>query len=189
MTRQLTLIALIAISLSSPIRAAEKRVVFQERMIVSPDQIEDLWDRSTAVVRVKISSLAVRGLPNVTAVPDVYTEYRADVIQTYRGEPARSIRFLHRAGQLDVGNVVVAVPHSAQLTVGSEYVVFLRFIDHYGAFVLTADREGAFRVERSAIVPEGRTWLAIQHRAMPIERFEGELRAFAKSRPQLEVNP
>lgn len=165
-----------------------RRVVEQESFTVVTSEMGTLWDTSAVVARVRVSEVHAVGLPTGGTYPRVFSRIHAAVLTTYRGKNLpHEINFLQRAGELNVGtDVTVRVDGRPPLEPG-EYIVFLRYADGIQQYVLNGDREGAFGVRAGRLQPAGEADLSRRYAAMPVERFDSELRAYAKSRPQLEA--
>jgi hypothetical protein len=169
--------------------ASEKKTIEQELMLVAPDEMPRLWDSSTVVARVVITRSEVRGHENGGPYPDVFSEYDARVLETFRGATGKQLHFMHRAGTLETNEVFIHVANAEPLTVGAEYIVFLRHVPILGSFVLAAGQEAAFELSKGFVTPRGRGLIASQHQAMPAGRFVAELRDLAKTHPQRETAP
>ena len=175
---------LIIISTVLPVAAndaARKPIVDQEVLPVVPDSFTDLWDTSDLVARVRIESSHVRG---VGKAPLVVTEHHATVLRVFKGvaERGQALSFAQSAGDLELPDRIIHVTGAGPLAEHFEYVVFLREWPAAGAYILTGDRAGAFRIVHGVVQPQGGGAVAEEHRNLAERRFLDELEQ-AASRP------
>lgn len=161
-----------------------KPVVEQEVLPLVPETFMDLWDSSDVVARVRIDASHVEG---VGTTPLVVTEHRARALRVFKGSlrAGQTITFAQSAGDLELPTKTIHVAGAVPLQTGFEYVVFLRKWPAGGAYTLTGDRSGAFKIVNGIVQPQGGGKIADEHRNLAERRFIDELEHAAARRREM----
>jgi hypothetical protein len=142
-----------------------------------PGTLSKMYDASDAVVDLRIISSeakAVAGLPR--------TYYTATVLRALKSglTKGQTIVFSHAAGEVELPDKILRANDLHTLSVGERYVVFLRRHEPYGGYILTGEREGAFRVSNGRIDPQGEGSVAADQRNVTERQFDDEIDRVAR---------
>lgn len=158
-----------------------KPVVMQHPYWMAPSDLATLWGDASVVARIRILSSETEGVgSDPRFLPLVRTRHHAQIQHVIKGaiRPGSTIDFLQTAGNLELGDKIIVVEGAEPLAIDKEYVVFLA--NREGTYFLSGEREGAFRVDKSMIVPMGNGRIAQQHRGSTLTAF---LRSLEDLRP------
>lgn len=168
--RSLTLAAFLILS-AVMAGADSKPVVTQRGLILAPDDLRVLWQHSDVIARVRITASSVVGIGgDPRFLPLVRTEHTATVLKTYKGDLGTEVRFLQVAGSLELEDKIIQVEDRTPLPADAEYIVFLRRYQE-GRLLLAFDREGAFKIEKGVIEPQGRGRYAAANGGVGVRQF------------------
>lgn len=146
--------------------------------IVAPGTLREMYDRSDAVMDVRI----IASTGKVVAGQRPRTFYTANVLHVFKGESNQTppVVFSQAAGEVELPDKILRSNDTHTLTVGERYVVFLRRHEPYGGYILTGEREGAFKILNGRIEPQGTLAVAHEQRELTERQFNDELDMLAR---------
>jgi len=146
--------------------------------IVAPGTLRAMYDASDAVLDVRITESTGK----VVTGQRPRTFYTASVLRVMKGESnnALPVVFSQAAGEVELADRILRSNDTHTLAVGERYVVFLRRHEPYGGYILTGEREGAFRILNGRIEPQGALAVAHEQRDLTERQFNDELEMLAR---------
>lgn len=151
--------------------------VYDVCSFVYPGTLSKMYDASDAIVDVRVLSSegkAVAGSPR--------TYYTATVLRALKSglEKGQTIVFSQAAGEVELADKILRANELRTLSAGERYVVFLRRDEPYGGYILTGEREGAFRVNNGRIDPQGEGSVAAEQRNLTERQLNDEIDRVAR---------
>jgi len=146
--------------------------------IVYPGTLDKMYEQSDAIADVRIVSSegkAVAGL-------HPRTFYTATVLHAFKSglKDGQTVVFSQAAGEVELADRILRSNDLHTLSVGERYIVFLRRHDPYGGYILTGEREGAFKVSDGRIDPQGDGSVASEQRNLTKRQFDDEIERVAR---------
>ena len=157
-------------------------------MPVVESTLSRMWDPADAVIDVQIESSVVKsisrpGLGGRPQTPHIRTFHTSKVLRIIKGDFKDStIVFSQSAGQLELPDRIIRIADSEPLAAGARYVVFLRRHDSSGPWTLVGERDGAFKLEKGRLKPQGLGVVAKEQSNITERQFSDELDRVARAR-------
>jgi hypothetical protein len=165
-----------------------KPVYEVEVMPVVETTLSRMWDAADAVIDVQIEKSVVKSIssPSVGGrprTPLIRTFHTANVLGIIKGDvKASTIVFSQSAGQMELPDKIIRIADSEPLVAGARYVVFLQRHESSGPWTLVGEQEGAFKLEKGLLKPQGHGIVAKEHSNITERQFTTELDRVARVR-------
>jgi hypothetical protein len=165
-----------------------KPVYEVEVLPVVETTLSRMWDAADAVVDVQIENSVVKSIssPGVGGrprTPLIRTFHTSKVLRIIKGDfKGSTIVFSQFAGQLELPDKIIRIADSEPLAAGARYVVFLRRHESLGPWILVGERDGAFKLEKGRLKPQGHGIVAEEHSNITERQFRDELDRVARVR-------
>jgi len=165
-----------------------KPVYEVEVMPVVETTLSRMWDAADAVVDVQIENSVVKsisspGIGGRPRTPLIRTFHTSKVLRIIKGDfKGSTIVFSQFAGQLELPDKILRIADSEPLAAGARYVVFLRRSESSGPWTLVGEQDGAFKLEKGRLKPQGRGIVAEEHSNITERQFRDELDRVARVR-------
>jgi hypothetical protein len=165
-----------------------KPVYEVEVMPVVESTLSRMWDAADAVIDVQIENSVVKSIssPSVGGrlrTPLIRTFHTSKVLGIIKGDfKGSTIVFSQSAGQLELPDKIIRIADSEPLVAGARYVVFLQRHESSGPWTLVGEQDGAFKLEKGRLKPQGRGIVAKEHSNITERQFSDELDRVARAR-------
>jgi len=165
-----------------------KPVYEAEVMRVVESTLSRMWDAADAVIDVQIENSVVKSIssPSVGGrlqTPLIRTFHTAKVLRIIKGDVKGStIVFSLAAGQVELPDKIIRIADSEALVPGARYIVFLQRDESSGTWTLVGEQDGAFKLEKGRLKPQGRGIVANEHSNITERQFRDELDRVARVR-------
>ena len=165
-----------------------KPVYEVEVMRVVETTLSRMWDAADAVVDVQIENSVVKGIssPSVGGrlrTPLIRTFHTSKVLRIIKGDfKGSTIVFSLAAGQVELPDKIIRIADSEALMAGARYIVFLQRDESSGTWTLVGEQDGAFKLEKGRLKPQGRGIVANEHSNITERQFRDELDRVARVR-------
>jgi hypothetical protein len=168
-----------ALGQAHPPRINGKPVFHQEVMPLVEKSLAAMWDFAHAVVEVQIESSEVKG---VGRGPIVTTSHMSRVLRTFKGDmkAGTTIVFTELAGRLELPDRILIGATEEPIASGDRYIVFLVRSTIPGEWALSGQHEGAFKLHKGHIQPQGTDVVAQEQRDVTERQFSDELGRLAR---------
>lgn len=155
-----------------------KPVYEVESFPVVPGTLAEMYDTSDAIADVRI----LRSEGKLVVGDRPRTFYTASILRALKGElkPSQTVVFSQAAGEVELPDRIIQASDPHTLSVGERYIVFIRYHEPYGGYILTGGRETAFKVSHGHIEPQGYGTVASEQQNMTERQFADEIEMIAR---------